>query len=104
MAEDADLIRIARRVPTKLGSVGLIEAGQFLHRYGDQEGLEKDNRFAETGVEVEMGGIQDLPQTLGADYRALGKFRGCFGELAVEVRYHLVKCGELVEKLRAVGQ
>jgi len=40
---------------------GGVEVQQLLLREGQEEALEKDNGFAEAGIEVVVGGIEQVP-------------------------------------------
>ena len=81
-----------------------VKLQQLVVRKGQEEALEKDDGFAEAGVEVVVGGIKQAPFAFGLQGRRVVQlFRGV-GEALAEIFDEFQECGDLMEKLRTLAQ
>ena len=76
-----------------------IEVQQLPFRQCQQEALEKHNGFAKAGVQVVVGGVEEVPFLLGANRgRIVQLFRGV-GARLIEIFNKLLKGGNFMKKL-----
>ncbi|HKM66628.1 MAG TPA: hypothetical protein VJX70_05635 [Candidatus Acidoferrum sp.] len=95
--EDA---RTGGRMGQKSGS----ELKQLVIREGMEEGFEENDGLAEAGVQVVVGGIQEVPFALGKEAIGVVDFRCGRGESFVEIFDELEEGGNFVEELRALAE
>jgi hypothetical protein len=83
---------------------GGVELLQLLFRECQEEALEKDDRLAEAGIQVVMGGIEQVPFALRVDGEwVVQLFRGA-GEGLVEILNQFEKSRDFMKKLRALAE
>ena len=76
----------------------------MLIREGQQKALEKDDGFAETGVEVVVRGIEQIPFALGLHGRGVVQLLRGITEGFVEILDEFQKGGDFVMKLRTMTE
>jgi len=80
-----------------------VEVHQLPFRERQEEALEKDDGFTEAGVEVVMGGIEQVPFAFRLNGgRIVQLFRG-FGKGFVEVLNELEEGRDFMKELRTVA-
>jgi hypothetical protein len=76
-----------------------VEVQQLLLREGQEEAFEKDNRFAEAGIQVVVGGIEQVPFAFRLQGgRVVQLFRG-FAEGFVEILDEFQEGRDFMKKL-----
>jgi hypothetical protein len=81
-----------------------VELQQLLIREGQQKALEKDDGFAEAGVEVVMRGIEQIPFALGLHGGGVVQLLHGITEGFVEILDEFQKGGDFVMKLRTMTE
>jgi hypothetical protein len=77
-----------------------VEVHQLLLGERQEEALEEDNGFAKTGIEVVMGGIEQVPLAFGPDRGRIVQLFGGIGAGVIEILHEFQEGRNLVEKLR----
>ena len=85
---------------------GPVERGvklrQLHFRERQEEALEKDNGFAEAGVEVVMGGVKEVPLLFGSNRGRIAQLFGGAGAGFIEILDEFLEGRNLVKKLRTL--
>jgi hypothetical protein len=81
-----------------------VELLQLPFREGQEEALEKDNRFAQTGIEVVMGGVEEVPLAFRLDGGGVVEHLRGTGEGFVEIFNKFEEGGDFMKKLRALAE
>ena len=80
------------------------EFDDLLARKSLEKTLEEDDAFAEAGIEVVMGAIEDAPFELRLQGGGILEFRSGIGEGLFEVLDEVNEGGDFVKELRALTQ
>ncbi len=68
-----------------------VEVHQLLLGERQEEALEEDNGFAKTGIEVVMGGIEQVPLAFGADRGRIVQLFGGVGAGLIEILHESLR-------------
>ncbi len=90
-----------RRVLVQEGGAKL---EKLVIREGVEEAFEKDDGLAKAGIEVVMGGIEEVPFALGKIARGVVQFGDGGSESLVEIFDKFEQRGDFVKKLRALSE
>ena len=83
---------------------GGIELQQLLIREGQEEALEKDDGFAEAGIEVVMGGVEQVPFAFGLQGGTVVQLFPGFAKGFAEILDEFQQGRDFMKKLRTLAE
>ena len=81
-----------------------VEFGQLFFGHCEKEGLEEDDGFADTGVDVVVGEIEEVPGLIGLQRISIADVRSRGGEGGVEVLHEFEEGGNFVKELGTLAK
>ena len=79
-----------------------VELRQLAFGEGQEKAFEKDDRFAEAGIQVVMGGVEEVPFAFGLNGGRVVQFFRSVGEGLVEVINKVEQRRDFMKKLRTL--
>ncbi len=87
-----------------LGANGRLKWLQLVVGEGHEEGLQKDDGFPQTGIQIVVSCVHNLPIGVGVHRADAGNLSGSGAKIVVKIVDHFAQRADLVKELGALAE